>query len=406
MAARDEGAVLRGAALRARKAIAIAALFMASCGAAALIGEAAFRIAGHHLAAKGEWFAAGRIIRQNDAPVGFSLEPGSSQTAVRGGAYTVTTRISSEGLHDVEHSPRKEPGRRRILLLGDSFMFAPGVTLEQNMARRLAAAMPDVEVMNAGVPGYNMGQEYLYYKDRGARFDADLVILAFFINDLGPPIGLTTTDGADGLPVSFQRSAQATARDRGRAGGWRQRATAWLNGHSLLYVFVRKRLDTLRSSPASVEADGTGRPQEAARGPAALPPEVPAFQAGEPRDDPDDAWRRAGRILDALRADVQAHGSRFAMIIIPAPFQISQASWDEWVRWLGPAAGPLSRRGPQDHLLEWCRRTGTPCLDLFSTFENGDADLLFIPHDLHWTAEGHHLAAAAVSSFLRQQQLP
>jgi len=39
-------------------------------------------------------------------------------------------------------------------------------------------------------------------------------------------------------------------------------------------------------------------------------------------------------------------------------------------------------------------------------FENGDRQLLYYDYDLHWTAEGHLLAARSVAKFLVEERLP
>src|SRR5262249_7845368 len=67
---------------------------------------------------------------------------------------------------------------------------------------------------------------------------------------------------------------------------------------------------------------------------------------------------------------------------------------------------PMSRRKPQDMVLAWCRASGTPCHDLLEEFENGDRRRLYYDYDLHWTAEGHMLAARSVAKFLAAEHLP
>jgi len=49
-------------------------------------------------------------------------------------------------------------------------MYGDGVALQETLPRRLASLKPDAEVINAGVRGYDPGQEYLYEKDRGHRY--------------------------------------------------------------------------------------------------------------------------------------------------------------------------------------------------------------------------------------------
>ena len=62
---------------------------------------------------------------------------------------------------------RRVPGRRRILVLGDSVAWCWGVEREECFTERLEAALPDTDVINAGVPGYSTAQELLYYERDG-----------------------------------------------------------------------------------------------------------------------------------------------------------------------------------------------------------------------------------------------
>lgn len=67
--------------------------------------------------------------------------------------------INSKGLRDVEHNCEKEEGIFRIVVLGDSFMEAYQVPLEQSFPRLLEKNLnkrssKKVEVINLGVGGH------------------------------------------------------------------------------------------------------------------------------------------------------------------------------------------------------------------------------------------------------------
>jgi lysophospholipase L1-like esterase len=371
---------------------------MVSCLVTLVFGEAILRFAAHRLLRGGEWLAAGQIFKIIDPPVGFSLQPGATQILVTGKAYTSRATINSQGLRDIEHPLRKPPGQRRILVLGDSFMFGQGVRMQESLPRQLAGQLPGVDVINAGIPGYSLGQEYLYFKDRGYQFEPDLVLLGFFINDLARARELDETDGPDGLPISFQRTAQMVARDREQAPhGVRGAVSSFLNSHSLLYVLVRRHMENLmahRGSAARTEEKGNAEP----------------YYLSVFRDDASPGvvqdWEKAYRTLDELKRDVAARGARLAVILVPAPFQISDKEFHDWLEWSGAAGQAMSRRKPQDMVLDWCRRTTTPCDDLLEAFENQDREKYYYPYDLHWTREGHELAARSVAGFLAANKLP
>ncbi|GEM_PF-6699568 len=109
------------------------------------------------------------------------------------GLLNVHVTINSHGFRDREHAWEKENGTIRILGLGDSFTFGWGVASEETFLKQLElllqqrTGMP-VETINAGVPGWGLNQYYLFLKKAGIRYAPDVVVLAYFTDDLNGPI--------------------------------------------------------------------------------------------------------------------------------------------------------------------------------------------------------------------------
>jgi len=362
--------------------------------------EGVLRLAGHRILKEAEFLAIGTVFNLDDPLVGFSLAPGSSRIVVKGGAFLMTERINGQGLRDIEHPLVKPAGRKRILVLGDSFMYGDGVAMEETLPRRLGDLMPGADVINAGVRAYDLGQEYLYYKERGRLLQPDLVLLAFFINDLSPDPSMRSVNEADGLPIRYTRAPEPTGRaERDAPRGLGGFISSSLRSRSMLYVLLRKRLDDLRigSRPARTNARTDN---------AAGVFYLPAFHA-EPADGsvPHD-WRRAHRILDEMKRLTGGNGSRLAVIMIPAPWQITEDRWRRWVEWLGVEPASLSRMRPQEMVSRWCASSNTPCLDLLETLAGHDTSDLYFRNDHHWTPEGHRVAAEELAAFLGRNRLP
>jgi lysophospholipase L1-like esterase len=106
----------------------------------------------------------------------------------------VPVSINSQGLRDREFSLEKPPGVYRVLMLGDSTTFGWGVRLEDTAAKQLEKKLNEhlppgynkAEVINAGVGNYDTVQEVTYYETIGWKYNPDLVVLVFFINDPEP----------------------------------------------------------------------------------------------------------------------------------------------------------------------------------------------------------------------------
>ena len=130
----------------------------------------------------------------------------------------VDVTTNSQGLRDREISVAAEQGTLRIMMLGDSLTFGWGVAVEDTFSNRVEQMyrQDDVnaEVINTGVGNWNTIQQVQFFLTKGYRFEPDIVVLNYFVNDAEP------------VPQS--------------------RAPSWLMRHCYLCVFVAGRLDTLK----------------------------------------------------------------------------------------------------------------------------------------------------------------
>jgi lysophospholipase L1-like esterase len=102
----------------------------------------------------------------------------------------VDFRTNAKGLRDREFSYDRQPGKLRILMLGDSLTVGWGVPVERTFSKRIeelfAADGVDAEVINMGVGNYNTIQEAEYFLAEGFKYQPDIVVLNFFVNDAEP----------------------------------------------------------------------------------------------------------------------------------------------------------------------------------------------------------------------------
>ena len=98
-------------------------------------------------------------------------------------------QTNDQGFRDRQaHIPPKQPGEYRIVVLGDSFTFGPGVEYDHLyttlLGSRLARSHPQVKVINLAVEGYNIIQYEAVLEEVGLKLQPDLVLLAMFpVND-------------------------------------------------------------------------------------------------------------------------------------------------------------------------------------------------------------------------------
>jgi lysophospholipase L1-like esterase len=147
---------------------------------------------------------------------------------VRGIAGGVLFETNSAGFRGPERSLEKPDGVFRIVVIGDSVTMGMGVLEEKTYAARLEplldARIPDreVQVLNLGLSGLNTRWIVHRLEQRGLRYDPDLVVYGYTLNDI---------EGA-----AYRRSARA---------GFSQPASFW---PSPLYLwrYLGPRLNSFR----------------------------------------------------------------------------------------------------------------------------------------------------------------
>lgn len=127
-------------------------------------------------------------------------------------------RINSTGQRGPELEGR-QPRKRRLLFLGDSFTMASQTREEDTFTARIdsllnATTGVPVEVINSGVEGYSTYQELAYYRYYGRVFQPDIVVLCFLPATTSLTIWSTPDRANCSIPCSFPRrrnTAIATA---------------------------------------------------------------------------------------------------------------------------------------------------------------------------------------------------
>src|SRR5215831_7705557 len=153
-----------------------ALLILFSLGVSLLLAEGLLRLVGHD---HPQWYRL-------DPLVGWRPRPGV--TGWYSAAVDNYIAMNREGYRDIDHPLAKPAGVYRILLLGDSMSEGVEVALQDLYWKRLETILPQcpaldgrrVEVISLAVNGYGTAQEYLTLRERGAKYQPDLVLLAFF----------------------------------------------------------------------------------------------------------------------------------------------------------------------------------------------------------------------------------
>ena len=291
------------------------------------------------------------VFLQYDSLLGWSHKPGQRARFVQYD-FQVDVSINRLGLRDSEYSARKGE-RHRLLVIGDSFAWGFGVEHDERFTEVLEERHPEWEVINAGVNGYGTDQELLYLKDRGMSLDPDVVLLLVHPND-------------------FENNVASEQY-------WYFKPRFMIDGDEILLgnvpvprATVEQRLRRLilgRTYLGQVLAGAWRR--------------VKSAPGRRPVQNPGDSVLKGAALTERLLREIhrvcRAGSAEFVLVSVPMPEE---------------ARSILTRVATEN---------GIPFLALDSTFENGvTTPPLTFPHDEHWTAHGHRLAAESIEKFLHE----
>jgi hypothetical protein len=313
-------------------------------------------------------------------------QPGSHR--VRTAEFDVSVQVNEHGFVDRPWGPRR-PGVPRVVVLGDSFVEAAQVTMDQGFGRRLEAAMSarggePVEVLSMGVPGAGTSTALGLLETYALPREPDLVLLGFLVSNdvlnnhpLLEPKGDKPFHRLDGGRLLSTDAASTMA------SAWQVRPL-WSVSHA--WRLLARGLVARQLSRDRLERGG-GMPID--------------LRVHDPAGGPiwEEAWAVTEALIAAMAQRCSSQGVAFATLIFPSQIEASPAgraaaleAWPAMESWDLQAA---ARR------VESVAAVHAPVLDLTPALAAAaeDGEPLYSPQDGHWTARGHEAAAAATAPF-------
>lgn len=293
--------------------------------------------------------------------------------------YAVTTTSGGyRGLLPVP--PVKEPQARRILILGDSFTFGVGVGDDETYPAILKSALsryeiPDLEkgarrfeIVNAGCPGWGTENELAFWRARANELAPDLVVIAYFRNDLADNMRHMLYRLKDGQLVYKPASTLSRAK----------RLTAWIP----FYGFLSEHSHVMNLARRIAARAMTRGPQGAvARQAEAKTPSPAVGKASSAPTEFDDQLKTYSLLMQSLLADAGARKKPVVLLLVagrnevegppPADFLAVERLAERW-----HSEGKIAAIVNPREALVAARSKGAK---------------LFIPHDGHYTPEGNRI---------------
>ncbi len=305
-----------------------------------------------------------------DAELGWKHRPNSEDVW-----RDIVVKINGKGLRGPELDYAKPDGVIRILYLGDSVTFGDGLeSYEQTFPYVIESIFKSkfktpIETINAGVSGYDAGQEYIYLSREGIKYSPDLVVVAFNLNDVTEKFGLLRFGGSgEGWQLSHTYSSNFQ----------------WLRDNSSIWYFVRKTGATVRFGR---DTQAGAKRQETL--------DVKSLVDYPDRQDVMNAWQTTFEELRSTFDFCRERGIPVALVVFPWRFQFADVS---------------GQAGPQKVVRQYAEGNGIPVLDLLPILaermkQQGKKPEDYFLDSNHLSRFGNQIASEVIGSFIEKQGL-
>lgn len=193
-----------------------------------------------------------RIYQRSEIPtISYELKPSISLPAYRSIVTTNSLGFRSKEL---------DPGKPLIAVLGDSITFGYGVEDDATIPAQLGRHFPHHDVLNAGVPGYNLLQQRMAYQEKIRKLHPTALLLIFHFNDVEETnMGIASLDD-DGIlrPQGWTPQVHTCAPIAQGLLGFLP-GKCWLDTHSAFYVALKKYLSARQAQRDLHEQESAAR---------------------------------------------------------------------------------------------------------------------------------------------------
>lgn len=319
---------------------------------------------------------------RNDRVLGTVFIPGA-QGVYKSVNGQVLIDINSLGLRDEEFSLEKPKGEKRILVLGDSFVEALQVPLDQTFVKLLEDMfLPDkVRVINGGHSGYGQAEQLLFWRHKGRQLAPDLVVLFFYANDIiDNSIDLDPWQKRPFFIMTENGTLQLINKSR-KPG----RLKKFLSEHFYLYHFIRIRGGVIRNylyTSSNISAPKTEMVMEAK---ASSKQSAESDATGITEDPYSEAWYITSRLLKQLNFEIRKTGA-FVLVVNAGQPAVSE-----------------KKEYYSKKLTEICGEANIPLFDLQTVIdqEYGKTEQPFFTD--HYSPFGHAVVARVLHGFVVEE---
>lgn len=280
--------------------------------------------------------------------------------------------INSKGLRGKDFELKKKNDTFRILCLGDSYTFGVYVNQGGTYPEQLESVLNNgenitkFEVINGGVSGYTLSDEYDFFKNKLHKLEPDMIIVGFVMNDVS----------------DYSRSLSSWESQQRNAEFWAERKytsfirnflidTSIYNGGRILLAYMKVKGGQSETTPNEYKYN---------------------IVNDEYDNNTIELWNKYFKTMAKFKKDLDEKGIRLLLMVFPVYAQIHENATVH----------------PQKYLMKRCSEIGVETLDLAAVFREsaGEGKKLFnMPIEDHPTSEGYFITAKAIKKYLSDSKL-
>jgi hypothetical protein len=337
-----------------------------------------------------------------DQNIGTKLLPNQRARWTSRHDYNNLVRVNNEGFHDRDHNLEKSPRVYRVVVLGDSFVEALQVPLENGFSalleKGLNGLIPNkaVEVINLGLSGRGPAQYYRILEKKGLKYQPELVIMAVYpgndFRDSHPKLSRAPYKTF----YRIRKDGDIELMQYSVPHWWHPRAL--LQRAALAYFLVYEILKRpwMESVAVQLGLIPEINPPKVVVGDNHVDLEYSAdglYAVGDLQPIWSEAFEITTRMIAETSVLAHQHGSKFFVMLIPDSQITSEFGSEE------SNNGRISKLNyyrPTGYLVKFMEKHSIPFVNLLAEFAR-DYDQNQLSHrwtrDAHWNERGHALAA-------------
>lgn len=314
-----------------------------------------------------------------------------------GDEFLTWVTINEAGQRGPSHPVARVPGKRRVVILGDSQAWGDGVGDDETFAALLDD--DETEVVNLAVIGYGTDQQLLTFEQEGAAYRPDLVVILVYLgNDLRDNVFAGTMQfpkpwfELDEYDELVLRGAPVEPSNLLQIGVEIYRAA--MRYSAVLNALAETTVDKSKPKPGGQEGwHLRGRPMR-------------SIYRADPTPEDEHALRLTARLLTEIAQRVRDAGGVPLLVILPEHWQVEASNEPAWRAELREHG--IDWRRPQKFLRRVLEAEGADVIDATQALGRVSRgrpgpERTFYPRWKHLTVVGHEAIADLLRPRIRRR---